>query len=206
MCGVRYFKNLTGKMYPSWAENKRDFFMPIYTRTGDKGKTSLSNGVRVLKSNIRVEAYGTIDELNSFIGFTISLLPSSKFKKIKKELTQIQHDLFVIGSSLASPKNPSLSNLNHRPQEIEKLIDSLTLELPPLKNFILPGGGKAGSTLHACRSIARRAERRLISLMHKEQADDVILVYLNRLSDLFFTLARFVNLIEKKKEVKWIKK
>jgi cob(I)alamin adenosyltransferase len=180
--------------------------MPIYTRTGDKGKTSLANGTRVLKSNNRVEAYGTIDELNSAIGIAGAFLSPAKFQRIKKELVQIQNDLFVIGSSLSSPRTTPSPNLKNRPSDFEKLIDSLTSKLPPLKNFILPGGGSAGAHLHICRTISRRAERRVIALIQQEEIDNTIIIYLNRLSDLFFTLARYVNYIEKKKETKWIKR
>lgn len=180
--------------------------MKIYTRTGDRGQTSLSDGTRVSKSDKRVETYGTIDELNSAVGVAIAFLSKIQFKFLKKELEKIQNDLFEIGSSLAKIKSLPIDGIEKRPQDFEKLIDEMTGKLPPLKNFILPGGGKAGAHLHICRTIARRAERGVVSLMSKEKVNDAILVYMNRLSDLFFTMARYVNYIEKKKETKWMKK
>jgi cob(I)alamin adenosyltransferase len=179
--------------------------MAIYTRTGDKGKTSLFDGTRVLKSHTRVETYGTIDELNSMIGAAIAQL-TTKNKKLKTELEIIQHDLFDIGSALATPHPLPVVGLDHRPKEFEKLIDELTNTMPEIKYFILPGGGKAGSLLHVARTITRRTERQLVFLMQNEEIDEAIIVYINRLSDLLFTMARFVNHTEKKKEIKWKKR
>lgn len=183
--------------------------MPIYTRTGDKGTTSLFDKTRVLKSSDRVETYGTIDELNSTIGAVIAVL-RIKYKvssiNIRKELEKIQHDLLEIGSALANPKSLPIKNLNTRPTDFEKLIDKMTVKMPELKNFILPGGSKAGSLLHVARTIARRAERRIVHLIQTEDIDQDVVIYVNRLSDLLFTMARFVNFQEKKKETKWIKK
>jgi cob(I)alamin adenosyltransferase len=201
----------------------------IYTRTGDKGKTSLFDGTRVLKSSKRVETYGTVDELNSLLGNAISQLKnysssdqgesrspstSSGLKhsrqartiKLKKEMEKIQHDLFEVGSALAVPHAMPVNGLETRPKDFEVLIDWMTEQLPELKQFILPGGGKAGAAFHVCRTVARRAERQVVSLMEKEDVDINILIYLNRLSDLFFTVARFVNHLEKKKEVVWKKR
>ena len=121
-------------------------------------------------------------------------------------MEKIQHDLFDIGSALATPYPLPVEGLEKRPREFEKFIDDLTKKMPEIKYFILPGGGKAGSLLHVCRTIARRAERQLVGLMQKEKIDEAIVVYLNRLSDLLFTMARYVNYVEKKKEIKWIKK
>src|SRR6185437_4393386 len=179
--------------------------MPIYTRTGDKGKTSLFDGTRVLKSHRRVDTYGTIDELNSIIGAAIAEIKDSGVtsNEISEELEKIQHDLLDIGSALATPHPLPVEGLEKRPKEFEKMIDDLTKKMPELKNFILPGGGKVGSLLHVCRTIARRAERQLVGLMQKEELDQTIVMYLNRLSDLFFTLARYTNYKEKKKEVRW---
>lgn len=179
--------------------------MPIYTRTGDKGKTSLFDGTRVLKSHPRVDTYGTIDELNSTIGLVIAHLRAQE-SNVKKELEKIQHDLFDIGSSLATPYPMPVTGLDQRPKDFEKLIDSYTSKMPEIKYFVLPGGGKAGSLLHVARTITRRVERQLVTLMQKEEIDQSIVIYLNRLSDLLFTMARFVNNLEKKKEIKWIKK
>ncbi len=179
--------------------------MPIYTRTGDKGKTSLFDGTRVLKSHKRVETYGTIDELNSIIGATVAHLKNNE-KQLKVELEKIQNDLLDIGSALATPHPMPVIGLENRPKEFEKCIDNLTQKLPELNEFILPGGGKAGSFLHVCRTIARRAERQLVALTQKEKVDEAIVIYLNRLSDLLFTMARYVNYMEKKKEIKWVKR
>jgi cob(I)alamin adenosyltransferase len=177
--------------------------MPIYTRTGDKGTTSLFDKTRVLKSSARVDTYGTIDELNSTIGAVIAYLKSGL---VKKELEKIQHDLLEIGSSLANPKSPPIKDLNTRPTDFEKLIDKMTVKIPELKNFILPGGSKAGSQFHIARTIARRAERRIVHLIQAEEIDQDVVIYVNRLSDLLFTMARYVNHKEKKKETKWTKK
>lgn len=180
--------------------------MPIYTRTGDKGTTALFDGTRVAKSHERVETYAAIDELNSIIGETIAFLPKSAFISIRKELVQIQHDLFAIGSALAMPHPLPVAGIENRPKEFEQQIDELTKKLPELKNFILPGGSKAGSLLHGARTFARRAERRVVALTEKEEVDQEILIYLNRLSDLLFTLARYTNHQQKQKEIKWIKR
>jgi len=177
--------------------------MPIYTRFGDKGKTALHTGKTVSKNSIRVEAYGNLDELNSFLGVVLSQV---KDRRIKQELLEIQSDLFEIGASLASPGEKEhqklAQKLKARVFEFEKEIDALTQKLPKLKNFILPGG-KVGSLLHYARTIARRAERRTVALAEKEAVLSEILVYLNRLSDLLFTFARYINYLEKQKEIIW---
>lgn len=187
--------------------------MPIYTRTGDKGKTSLFDGTRVLKSHPRVETYGTVDELNSTLGLVIAHLKANTFAKLsasslqlKADLEKIQHDLFEIGSALAMPHPLPVTGLVKRTKEFEKLIDEMTAKMPEIKFFILPGGGKAGSFLHVARTIARRAERQLVKVMQDEEIDQAIVIYLNRLSDLLFTMARFVNHLEKKKEIRWKKR
>lgn len=177
--------------------------MPIYTRTGDKGTTSLFDKTRVLKSSDRVETYGTIDELNSMLGAVRAHLKNGL---VKKELEKIQHDLLEIGSSLANPNALPVKGLNKRPTDFEKLIDKMTAKIPHLHNFILPGGSKPGALLHVARTIARRAERRIVQLIQTEPIDPDVVIYVNRLSDLLFTMARFVNYKSKKKEIKWIKK
>lgn len=177
--------------------------MPIYTRKGDKGKTSLFDGKKVWKFDPKVEAYGTIDELNSIIGAASSFI---KIQTINKELEQIQNDLLEIGSSLAVSSTLPVDQLNKRPEEFEKLIDKLTNQMSPLSQFILPSGGRGGSMLHLARTVARRAERKIVQLNQKEQIDGLILIYLNRLSDLLFTMARFVNFKEKQKEKIWQKR
>jgi cob(I)alamin adenosyltransferase len=173
----------------------------IYTRTGDKGKTSLANGKRVSKADVRIEACGTVDELNSLIGVVLS--SNNQALSIKSELIKIQNDLLDIGSALANPKAKSLDYLEKRVKEFEKLINEMTLPIPRLSNFILPGGGKLGSLLHLARTICRRAERGIVKLNAKGSIDSKIVVYVNRLSDLLFTMARFANFKERKKEVIW---
>ncbi len=174
--------------------------MPIYTKTGDKGQTGLFSGKRVSKASFRIEAIGTVDELNSVIGIVISQIRNPKFE-IRKELIKIQKDLFEIGAALANPRQ-ALS-LSKRVKEFENQIDEMTKKLPPLFNFILPGGGKAGSYFHIARTVARRAERRTVGLSKKEKINDQILIYLNRLSDLFLTMSRYINHLEKKEEIIW---
>ncbi len=177
--------------------------MPIYTKFGDKGKTSLFGGKTVSKGDLRIEAYGNLDELNSFLGVVLSQV---KDKKIKAELLQIQNDLFEIGANLADAtkrKNQELGQkLNTRVLEFEKRIDLLTTKLPKLTNFILPSG-RSGALLHFARTIARRAERRTVVLAEKEKVLPAVLIYLNRLSDLLFTFARSINYQEKQKETIW---
>ena len=177
--------------------------MPIYTRTGDKGKTFLLNGQRVSKSDLRIDACGIIDELNSVIGVVLSI----KYQglSIKKELIKIQNDLFDVGSHLANPQVSNhqlvVNNLSKRVKEFEVLIDKITEQMPVLKNFILPGGGKTGAMLHFTRTICRRLERKIVTLSNKEKINKNIIIYFNRLSDLLFTMARFANFKEKKKEI-----
>lgn len=174
----------------------------IYTKTGDKGTTALFGGTRVSKANMRVEAYGTVDELNSHIGLVISLITEDK---VITKLTQIQHELFDIGGNLADPKSKELGYLDDRVGEMEKYIDEMTKKLTPLTNFILPGGGRAGATIHIARTIARRAERRVVELGESEAIHENIKRYFNRLSDLLFTMARYVNMLEEKEETIWKK-
>lgn len=182
----------------------------IYTRTGDKGKTSLFDGKRVFKFDRKVEAYGTIDELNSSIGLAIAEISNKQKKRglglITEELEEIQNDLLEIGSSLAVSKTLPVDQLENRPQELEELIDKLTKQLPMLSQFILPGGGRGGALLHVARTITRRAERNIVQLGQLEHVDQTIIIYLNRLSDLLFTMSRFVNFKEKKKEKIWRKR
>ncbi|MDO8621054.1 MAG: cob(I)yrinic acid a,c-diamide adenosyltransferase [Candidatus Levybacteria bacterium] len=182
--------------------------MPIYTRTGDKGYTSFFNGQRISKSDSRVDVYGTIDELNSAIGMAIAELIRIKDKglSIKSELERIQNDLLDIGSALANPASKPLNYLEKRVKEFEDFIDQMTKQMPILKNFILPGGGKTGALLHFARTVCRRAERNLVKLSENGKIDNNIIIYINRLSDLLFTMARFANFKEKKKEIIWFKK
>lgn len=182
--------------------------MKIYTKTGDGGETSLLGGNRVSKNSIRIEAYGTIDELNSFIGLAITEV---KDLDVKSLLLKIQNHLFIVGSDLAAPKNKK--SKKHKIQrvpskfykDIEKAIDYYDAKLESLKNFILPGGSKSAALLHVCRTIARRAERRVVALNDMVKIGKNIIIFLNRLSDLFFVLARFENKIDDYPDIKWNK-
>ena len=174
----------------------------IYTRTGDDGTTSLYGGKRVEKHNLQVVAYGTIDELNSALGVLISFLPKSQ-DEICEFFQIVQNDLFTIGSFLSGNKKIDLGSIGKRVGEMEKLIDAFDKSLPVLKNFILPGGSVAASHAHITRSVCRRAERLLVILLDAEPVDHKVLQYINRLSDLFFQLARFINKQAQVEETKW---
>jgi cob(I)alamin adenosyltransferase len=176
--------------------------MSVYTKFGDKGKTSLYGGRIVSKGSLRIDAYGSLDELNSTIGVVLAEI---KNPDIKKELLLIQNDLFAIGASLAgNTENKKFEQyLKNRVGDFEKQIDNLSAKLPELMNFILPGGGKAGSLLHLARTVCRRFERRVVELSEKENISKETLIYINRLSDLLFTFARFINYKDKKKEIIW---
>lgn len=179
--------------------------MKIYTKKGDRGQTSLGSGIRVPKDHVRVEAYGTVDELNAVLGTVVLSLGNKKHEKeLKKTLLIIQNDLFNVGSYLANPAQEKLlKGLSSHVLQFEDMIDGMTKELPPLASFILPGGTHASSFLHLARTVVRRCERRLVELNNKEEIDASTLVYLNRLSDLFFTMARFVNFKDKRKDIPW---
>ena len=174
--------------------------MKIYTKTGDKGLTGLIGGKRIPKSDIRIIAYGSVDELNSYIGLSISLLSkhtlsSSSFSDIIVTLSRIQNELFVIGSDLA---DPDLSKSSVRVQSdmvtvLENDIDKYEKELSPITYFILPGGSIESSNLHIARSIARRTETNVAKLFLEDMINNLVLVYLNRLSDLLFVLSRTIN-------------
>ncbi|NIP37979.1 MAG: cob(I)yrinic acid a,c-diamide adenosyltransferase [Candidatus Dadabacteria bacterium] len=163
----------------------------VYTKTGDDGYTSLVFGQRVSKASKRVTAYGDVDELNSFIGVIRS---KNTDKRIDNLLTAIQNDLFIIGADLASvDSDKSLRLTKKRVAFLERNIDKYLENLEPLKEFILPGGSEAGSFIHLARTVARRAERNVALLKETEEINGLVLIYLNRLSDLFFVLARIVN-------------
>ncbi len=168
--------------------------MKIYTRTGDKGKTSLIGG-RVDKDSLRVEAYGTMDELNSFVGKAMTELEPDIFKDLLEDLETIQNELFDGGGDLANVMKERHYKLEEEPIEVlEQRIDQLMEEAPPLEKFILPGGSPAAATLHIARTVARRAERQTVSLMKTEEdVPAVVQRYLNRLSDYLFVAARIVN-------------
>ncbi len=187
--------------------------MKIYTRAGDQGETSLFGGMKVPKNDPRVEAYGTVDELNSFIGMTIAL--GSLSETVKDILHTVQNILFNVGTMLATPNelvnSQAAANLPRISEQhikwMEDVIDQLSEQLPPLKTFVIPGGHPGAAMLHVCRTICRRAERSVTTLSpqtSKYQA--IILKFLNRLSDLFFVLARYVNWQNHVKDVPWEKK
>lgn len=178
--------------------------MKIYTKTGDKGQTSLVGGKRISKSNIQIAAYGTIDELNSHIGL---LRDSIKEKRSIDHLTKIQNTLFVIGSRLASEEGripDYLSEIEKNDIEsIEKEIDWLNTQIEPLKNFILPGGHPVVSYAHISRCVCRRAERIIVKLSEIDTVEENIIIYLNRLSDYLFTLARKIGKDFGINEIEW---
>jgi cob(I)alamin adenosyltransferase len=163
----------------------------VYTRTGDTGETSLVGGARVSKASIRVEAYGDVDEVNSIIGLARACLRDAEVDDV---LGLIQNDLFTLGADLASRSGIEVPRIQESFVEtLEQLSDRFLAELEPLKEFILPGGSEAGATLHLARTVARRAERRAVKLSEVEDVNAPAIVYLNRLSDLLFILARVVN-------------
>lgn len=163
--------------------------MPIYTKTGDAGSTSLFGGKRVLKCEELVDVYGSIDELNSWIGLVASVIDTSD---VSEFLADIQSDLFTIGSHLAGWKS-TLSHLPKRVEEMEARIDVLDDTLPKLTNFILPGGTTLAAQIHLARAVCRRVERQAVALGQKQTIDSRIFMYVNRLSDLLFMLSRFIN-------------
>lgn len=179
--------------------------MKIYTKTGDKGKTSLLSGTRVNKYNIRIEAYGTVDELNSFLGLLNS---KNQFSEIKEFILYIQKQLFNIGAILSMDKDPKEFNLksvkNSDIEKFESEIDKMNSELTPLRHFILPGGNELVSLCHVCRTVSRRTERLVVELAENSKIDENIIKYLNRLSDYLFVLARYLAKKTKTEELKWI--
>lgn len=184
--------------------------MKIYTKTGDKGETALYGGTRVSKASARVESYGNIDELNSFIGFAKAEI---KDEKVISQLKKIQFDLFTLGSESATPTDKlTLANGKSRLalmisekeiEELESWMDAYESELAPLQFFILPGGGRAATSLHICRTVCRRAERSLVFLNENETVRPDLIKYLNRLSDYLFMLARYVSKTYGEKEEYW---
>lgn len=171
--------------------------MRIYTRTGDGGQTSLRWGTRIAKDALRVEAYGTVDEANSFIGLALAQLGPTGPEAAQQSLTRILRELFDVGADLATPpdreKGEQPKVKAEMIEQLEAEIDALDASLEPLKQFILPSGCPAGATLHVARTVVRRAERRLVSLAAAEPVDPVLVKYLNRLSDYLFVAARAVN-------------
>ena len=181
----------------------------LYTRSGDAGDTGLFGGGRVPKDHPRVEAYGAIDELNSTLGVAVAFL---RQRRITVALQGIQNELFNIGSELASEtggKAADAGRLFVEPEakiaSLEALIDEYDSKLPPLRTFIIPSGSQAGALLHLCRTVCRRAERAAVRLSRAEPVNPAVLTYLNRLSDLLFVLARYVNKADRKPETPWRK-
>ena len=179
--------------------------MKIYTGFGDQGKTRLYGGEVVSKDHPRIETYGTLDELNSWLGL---INTAEKDTEISDTLKKIQTDIFNISSLIACPTDKERSKLNFKAEDIsfqfiEKFIDKINVKLPPLQNFILPGGSQLSSFYHISRTICRRAERKLIQLVEKDEIENKLLVYLNRLSDLLFVLARYANLQNNINDVLW---
>lgn len=178
--------------------------MKIYTKTGDKGKTGLYGGSRVSKNHIRIESYGTIDELNSWLGLVRDQDIETHFQSM---IIDIQKKLFIIGSILATPEEKKAKMLNFPENSIailEQEIDIMNASLPTMTHFILPGGHSTVSYCHIARTVCRRAERKVVELYETEVFDDSILQYLNRLSDYLFVLARKLSSVLNVQEIKWI--
>lgn len=170
----------------------------IYTRTGDDGTTGLGDGARVPKDHLRVEAYGTVDELNSLLGVALTFpLP----EEVRRALAPVQHELFDIGGEICIPGRQVIDE-SHVAQ-LEQTLDGLNAALSPLKEFVLPGGTQAAALVHLARTVCRRAERRTITLARAEAINALSIKYLNRLSDLLFVAARYINVQTQTPEILW---
>ncbi|MBM4172152.1 MAG: cob(I)yrinic acid a,c-diamide adenosyltransferase [Ignavibacteria bacterium] len=182
--------------------------MKIYTKTGDKGETSLHGGERVPKDDLRIHAYGTVDELNSILGIASLKISSMELKEVIKGL---QNELFIVGADLATPELKKGKKLivdrvdDKLILKLEKIIDDFNSRLPELQNFILPGGSEGASFLHLARTVCRRAEREVVNLANNVDTGKKIIIYLNRLSDLLFVLARFENYSSNHPDIEWKK-
>jgi cob(I)alamin adenosyltransferase len=181
----------------------------IYTRRGDDGSTGLFGGPRVRKDDLRVGAYGEVDELNSALGVAREELLAPAQKDILAIVDALQSELFTLGAELATPQaDKAPRDVPHIGAEMvarmEKDIDRFTAELPEMRQFILPGGSRAGAALHLCRTVCRRAEREAVRLAREEAVSPHVLAYLNRLSDLLFVLARAANLRAGGREIPWV--
>jgi cob(I)alamin adenosyltransferase len=196
---------------PQWTDRSAASYIPvamkIYTKTGDRGDTGLFGGGRVAKSHPRVEAYGDVDELNAMLGFVRATEPLPRIDSI---LVPIQEDLFAIGALLATPDRDKMRQHlekakvdDARIAELEHAIDDGDAELEPLRSFILPGGTPKAAALHVARTVCRRAERRVVELASDTEIPQLVIIYLNRLSDLLFTLARVANRAAGTSEVTW---
>jgi len=178
----------------------------IYTRRGDDGSTGLFGGPRVRKDDLRVAAYGDVDELNSALGVAREELPEGDLRTL---LDELQSELFTLGAQLATPDASAAPKeipriVAQQTDRLEREIDRLTEELPPMRNFILPGGSRAGATLHLCRTVCRRAERKMVELAESSPVPPEALAYVNRLSDLLFVMARAANLRAGGREIPWV--
>ncbi len=176
--------------------------MKIYTKTGDDGNTGLQGNFRISKSHPRIISYGTVDEANAALGI---VLANSLDNDIIKILTEIQNDLFLVGADLS---NPNLNDMKNRMsldkiEKLEQYIDQFESELPPLTNFILPGGDTAAVQLHYVRTVVRRAETLVVQLSEKDEINANCIKYLNRLSDLFFVMGRLINKRKKNSDILW---
>ncbi len=182
--------------------------MKIYTRTGDQGHTGLWGGKRVSKDAVRIQTYGTVDECNAVIGLACTLLTEqSGDVRLGELLAQVQNELFVVGSDLASELSietvPRVQKTSV--EKVEHWIDDLEAELPALTQFILPGGHPVAAHLHLARTVCRRAERLAVRLQHQEEINEAVMLYLNRLSDFLFVAARYANHINDTPDVPWQK-
>jgi cob(I)alamin adenosyltransferase len=180
----------------------------IYTKVGDKGETALVGGQRVRKDSLRIECYGTTDELNSLIGLAcVMAAKDSRTEPLARILLRVQHELFNLGSILATlpedvgPRQPQITETDVRQLELE--IDEMNADLPALRSFVLPGGTELNAQLHVCRTVCRRAERLVVALSQAEQAPDAAVRYLNRLSDALFVWSRWGNVRLNAPEVLW---
>lgn len=177
--------------------------MKIYTKKGDKGTTSLFGGASIGKNSLRIKAYGTVDELNSILGIVLTYSLSERGEAILQEL---QNQLFVLGADLATlpSKKAKIDRIGKKEiTQLEEWIDELDEQLPKLTAFILPGGAPAGATLHQARTVCRRAERHAVALKLENPVSDEIIIFLNRLSDLLFVMARFENREAGETETQW---
>ena len=176
--------------------------MKIYTKTGDDGNTGLQGNFRIAKSHPRIVSYGTVDEANAALGV---VLTNSLDEDVGEILTEIQNDLFLVGADLS---NPNLNDVKNRVsldmiEKLEKYIDKFELELPPLTNFILPGGEPSAAQLHHVRTVIRRAESQTVLLSEKDEINSNCIKYLNRLSDLFFVMGRLINKRKNREDIPW---
>ncbi len=179
--------------------------MKIYTRTGDRGTTSLVGGIKVSKSDVNIDVYGTLDELNSFLGLLEAKVVQKYCHNI---LIRIQNQLFVLSAEIATPDPQKRDAYKDRILEkdiefLEQTIDEISEKLPPLRSFILPGGSERGAICHIARTVCRRAERLLVKWGQEQEIEPIWLKYLNRLSDLLFVFARYLNKIDGRQEIKW---